>query len=393
MGISRSEFLRLAGLSTLAVLTGCGGSGGGAPEIGRPGIRKSLDEYKNYVNLFGDIHVHTNVSDGDESPDYALRYARDIAKLDFCSLSDHAEPIANDGYTMVPHYKSMPGKYDEPGKFSVLYGFEWTNPYFGHRNVYSLDTDLPILPYFDPKYDTPEKLWNALSGYDFIAIPHHPMIQSLNRWYEFTDPVMEPVVEFYSKWGLSLEPGNMRPLKNRRDDNAVYMGIHEGHRFGLIGSTDTHLSRPASRLFECRPNALEHPEPGIVAVWAAEHTREAIFEALRNRRCFGTTGSRVNLQTTVDKAVMGSSIQAYTEPAIAFSASSDITITQVSIMKFFGNTHLTLKSYFPNALECEGIYTDTSFTEDASYLVRVDLANTDMALSSPVWVEKVEAVV
>jgi hypothetical protein len=102
------------------------------------------------------------------------------------------------------------------------------------------------------------------------------------------------------------------------------------------------------------------------------------------------TGTRVNLQFSVNKAVMGSSIQAYTSPEIMFKASSETTITQVSIIKFFGKTHLTLKTFFPNAGQCEGTYTDTAFTEDAMYTVMVDLANTDMALSSPVWVDKLD---
>ncbi len=396
MKISRTEFLRIAGLSALATVAGCGGSGNGGGmsilEPDKPQPVKTLDEFNNYKNLFGDMHVHTNISDGDESPDYALRYARDISRLDFCSLTDHAEPIVEDGRTAVPYYRSMPEKYDEAGKFCVLYGFEWTNPYFGHRNVYSLDNGIPILPYNDLNADTPEKLWNALSGYDFIAIPHHPMIRSTNRWFDFTDPQMEPVVEFYSKWGLSLEDGNMRPLAHPRADNGVYTAIQEGHRFGLIGSTDTHLSRPASRLQECRPDALVHPEPGIIGVWAGSHTRESIFEAIRNRRCYGMTGTRVNLQFMVNKSLMGSTIQAGSSPEIAFRAGSEANITQVSILKFFGHTHLVLKTFFPNSTQCEGTYTDTAFSEDASYLLKVDLANTDFALSSPVWVDKSDAV-
>ena len=103
-------------LAALGTVAGCGGGGG---EITNPVVISPLDVYKNYTNLFGDIHVHTNLSDGDESPDFALRYARDASKLDFCCLSDHAEIMVNDGLAGLPHYKTMPAKYDEPGKFSA----------------------------------------------------------------------------------------------------------------------------------------------------------------------------------------------------------------------------------------------------------------------------------
>lgn len=390
MKLTRTEFLRLAALAAISAATGCGGSGG-VQEDNPPVVLGPLDGYKNYANLFGDIHVHTNVSDGDESPDFALRYARDVSKLDFCCLTDHAEMMVNDGLVLLPYYRSLPAKYDDAGKFCVLYGFEWTSNYFGHRNVYSLDNTIPICSCQVDETKTPEQLWAALAGHDVIAVPHHPMIQSMEKWWDHYNPDIERLVEFYSKWGLSLYPGNDRPLLNRRDDNAVYTAFDAGKRYGLICSTDTHLSRPASRLAEVRPGALEHPEPGIVSVWAANHTRQAIFDALKNRRCYGTTGTRVKMQFSVNNALMGSSIQSMTQPVIDFYVSSPVNITGISVVKFSGGSHITLKSYHPNSLESAGRFTDENFIEDASYILRVDLANTDMALTSPVWVEKVNS--
>ena len=388
--ITRAEFLRLAGLAAAGMATGCGGGSGEGPEL-PPKKEEVLEEYKNFTNLSGDIHAHTNLSDGDESPDFALRYARDVSKLDFACVTDHAEPMADEHFIALPYYRSLPSKYDDPGKFCVLYGWEWTNSNFGHRNIYSLDNQVPVLPSYDPAYSDPEKLWNALSGYDVILIPHHPMLPFKNRWWDWVNPDLEWIVEFYSKYGLSLYIGNPRPLEANRADYSVCEALRNGRVYGLIASSDTHLSRPGSRLDECRPGAISHPEPGLVAVWAASHTRQAIFDALKSRRCYGTTGTRVNLQFTVNKAVMGASIQSSTAPAIAFRASSDVTINSVTITKIANGTFTALKTYEPNDVKADGTFTDTSFAEDASYMVRVDLANTDMALSSPVWVKKINS--
>jgi len=368
--------------------SGCGGGGGGEEETGPKAL---LKEYQNYVNLFGDIHVHTNLSDGDEAPDYALRYARDVSKLDFCSLSDHAEWMTQDNLVGLPYYRTLPAKYEDAGKFSVLYGFEWTSKYYGHRNVYSLDNQIPILSSDLLEYGTIDKFWQTLSGHDVITVPHHPMMPAKHRWWDYYNPSIEPIVEFYSKWGLSLYLGNEHPLLNQQGGYGVYDALSDGRHYGLVCSTDTHLSRPASRLKECRPGSLEHAEPGIVAVWAAAHTREAIFDALKHRRCYGTTGSRVNLQFTVNKAVMGSSIQSSSPPVMAFKVYSDVTITKVTIVKFVNKTNTGIKTFSPNALECEGLFTDATFTQDASYLLCVDLSNTDMALSSPIQVKKVNS--
>jgi hypothetical protein len=378
------------GLSALAAATGCSGGGGSDPIPVPP--KNNPDSYKNYVNLFGDIHVHTVMSDGDESPDYALRYARDVTKLDFCSLSDHAEFIEGDDYMALPYLKEMPAKYDDPGKFCVLFGYEWTTNEWGHRNVYSVDPNIPLYSYKNPICNTPEKLWDILSGYDVVIIPHHHMKPSDNRWWDHYNPELERLVEFYSKWGLSLEEGNMRPLRETQQDNALFDAFHAGRRYGLIASSDTHQSRPGSNLMECRPGNLIHPRPGFVAVWASAHTREAIFDALKNRRCYGTTGSRINLQFSVNDSLMGSTVYAANNPNITFKASADDVITEVSFLKFFQGTHINLKTYYPNSQACEGSFVDTNFIEDASYIMRVGLANTDMALSSPIWVEKIELI-
>ncbi|MCU0665440.1 MAG: hypothetical protein MUC50_24340, partial [Myxococcota bacterium] len=42
-----------------------------------------------YNVYFGLLHSHTNISDGEGSPEKAYRYARDTAKLDFFGIADH----------------------------------------------------------------------------------------------------------------------------------------------------------------------------------------------------------------------------------------------------------------------------------------------------------------
>ena len=82
-------------------------------------------------------------------------------------------------------------------------------------------------------------------------------------------------------------------------------------RFGLIGSTDTHLG--AAGLVEERgypghggagipigetlPDALldpiEYNPGGLAGVWAEENSRDALFEALVRRETFATSGPRI----------------------------------------------------------------------------------------------------
>ncbi len=85
------------------------------------------------------------------------------------------------------------------------------------------------------------------------------------------------------------------------------------YKFGVIGSTDTHLSTSGAvdesgwrghtvsetDLGERLTPSPVHPiglytnPGGLAGVWAVENSRDALFEALKRREVFGTTGPRI----------------------------------------------------------------------------------------------------
>jgi hypothetical protein len=81
-------------------------------------------------------------------------------------------------------------------------------------------------------------------------------------------------------------------------------------KLGLIASTDTHLGTPGlvqergypghgaggdtSRVQVPRiPDALEFNPGGLAVLWAEENSRDALFEAMRRRESYGTSGPRM----------------------------------------------------------------------------------------------------
>jgi hypothetical protein len=190
-------------------------------------------------------------------------------------------------------------KYNQPGKFTALIGFEWTSTPDGnnlHRNVIfrdgkaKADQVTPI-----SQYDTqdPEELWEWMRGVEeragakLLAIPHNGNISSglmfddvtltskkpidkdyaerRSRWepiYEVTQmkgdgeahPALSPNDEFadYETWdkgafGVTVHTPDMLPREYARE--ALKRGLaYEAKlgvnpfKFGMIGSTDAHTS-------------------------------------------------------------------------------------------------------------------------------------------------------
>src|SRR5262249_5269745 len=84
-------------------------------------------------------------------------------------------------------------------------------------------------------------------------------------------------------------------------------------RLGLIGSTDTHLAAPgmvdedqfrghAAGTVSARWGVPPYPDrpdfnPGGLAVlWAEENSRDALFDAMRRREAYGTSGPRITVR-------------------------------------------------------------------------------------------------
>ena len=95
-------------------------------------------------------------------------------------------------------------RYDEPGRFIVIEGYEWTNWLHGHRHVLYFEEGGEILSSLDPAYETPAQLWEALSGRAAMTIAHHSAGGPVSTNWDFVpDPELEPVTEVVSVHGSS----------------------------------------------------------------------------------------------------------------------------------------------------------------------------------------------
>jgi len=277
-------------------------------------------------------------------------------------------------------YTATAEKYNEPGRFTAMIGFEWTSVPGGnnlHRNVLfrdGKDKADQILPFSSWQSEDPEKLWDWMDKYEqktggkLLAIPHNANLSN-GRMFELVDfagkPLSKDYAERRARWEVLQEmmqtKGNSEthPALSPNDEFADYgiagweygnltlegspltremmpttylrWGLLQGlmqeqklginpFKFGFIGGTDVHNSLTAieeDNFYgkhvnqEPSPVRWEHVSKqgfgktrytwhytaaGYAAVWATENTREALWDAMKRKEVYATSGSRITVR-------------------------------------------------------------------------------------------------
>jgi hypothetical protein len=255
--------------------------------------------------LWGDLHGHTQLSDGTGTPEDYFAYARDVAALDVIALTDHDHwgmRFLDDNPGVWKTIEDAALRFDEPGRFVALVGFEWTSWLHGHRHVLYFDGEPRILSSLDPRTEDPALLWKALEGREVVTIAHHSAGGPVSTNWDFVPPPeLEPVTEVVSVHGSSEASDTPGKIYSAVPGNFVRDALDRGMEFGFVGSGDSHDGHPGLA-------HLASPSGGIAAIFSEERTRDGILEALRARRTYATNGPRIWLRTWLDESEMGTAI-------------------------------------------------------------------------------------
>ena len=206
----------------------------------------------------------------------------------------------------IPHNSNL----SNGNLFTVQYG-ELDNE--KQAEVARLRRDLePVFEIMQMKGDSEcrNNMWNILGGNDELC-----------DWEKIRSTETEDCLNTTSQ-GALVNEGCVSRLDYGR--YALVEGLKEQQRigvnpyqFGFIGSTDTHNGTPGateewrSNIPDSRPTPQPGRNPGgMVAVWAEENSRDSIFEALRRREVYATSGPRMSVRLfaggSIDKDICSS---------------------------------------------------------------------------------------
>jgi hypothetical protein len=335
------------------------------------------------LNLYyGEIHAHTELSDGVGSPEDAMLWARDVEKLDFSALADHFERNQNYNYTRDEKWrinKATMNKYNDPGKFVALQGYE-IGTLEKHRNVYFPDAEGRLVVNDDNgEMVTMDNVYDKLEGTDYILIPHAPKFHGIN-WRAQDKPERQRLVEICSSWGISEEGG---PLSVRE-------GLNLGLKLGFTGGTDNHSAEPG--------HAFYAGFGGITGAFAGTLTRKGIFDALMARSTFATNGERMIINFYVNGKFMGEEMNFESAPDINIKGRA-ITMSPIEGIDIIRNGEVVHtvkpdeKCYDmkiawsdPDKAEKHIIKRELTGESTIYYYMRVRCAGNNLGWASPVWI-------
>jgi len=220
---------------------------------------------------------------------------------------------------------------------NLTLGFDaWSPALRGEFGDYCL-----LFPEDNPQLYLPNhanKLLDFAESKNALAIPHHLAYQRGWRGanFDFHRSVTSPVVEVMSEHGCSMSLSSphdfvRHSMGGRSSFNTVDRQLANGLRFGFVGSSDSHTGYPGAY------------GEGVVGLWAPDLSRASIFEAIRNRCTYATTGERITVEFAINDHPMGSEIPFTDEREIKVRVEGQDLVHSIELIR----NGRVIQRYFP----------------------------------------------
>jgi len=190
---------------------------------------------------------------------------------------------------------------NRPGRFVTFPGYEWQGDgSWGDHNVIYKNEGPGVCV-----SGTHPELYDRLRRLDALAIPHHTGYLTgirAPRWAH-CDEQVSPFAEVFSIHGCSETDEECIGLRGNSHMGPGVAGstfqdaLDAGLRLGAVCSTDNWNNVPG-----CWGE-------GLMACLAGELTRESLWDAFRQRRVYGVTGDRMEMDFTCNGFPMGSIVE------------------------------------------------------------------------------------
>ena len=348
-----------------------------------------------YGLYFGQLHAHTNLSDGTGTVEQAFEHAANVENLDFLALTDHSNsfegqsglPSAGTTHLGDENAEEVNASWREgregarnitaqEGDFVGIYGFEmtWSGGAPGHINTFNSEgfENRNAEPYRKgDNYEVLEAYYDTLNeNPETISQFNHPG----DTFGDFMDfALYDPVI-----------------------DNQITL-IEVGNGEGAIGSSGyfpsySYYTRALDKGWHVAPTNNQDNHKGNwgdsntarSVVLADGLTEDAIYDAMKNYRVYATEDNDLSILYELNGNAMGSILDEQESINITADISDPTDTsgeTKVEVIVNGGQT-LAEKTFTGGSATVEF---DNLSTGYGYYYLRVTQADKQIAVTAPVW--------
>lgn len=356
---------------------------------------KAPMQIEDYGLYFGQLHAHTNLSDGTGTVEQAFEHAANVENLDFLALTDHSNsfegqsglPSAGTTHLGDENAEEVNASWREgregarnitaqEGDFVGIYGFEmtWSGGAPGHINTFNSEgfENRNAEPYRKgDNYEVLEAYYDTLNeNPETISQFNHPG----DTFGDFMDfALYDPVI-----------------------DNQITL-IEVGNGEGAIGSSGyfpsySYYTRALDKGWHVAPTNNQDNHKGNwgdsntarSVVLADGLTEDAIYDAMKNYRVYATEDNDLSILYELNGNAMGSILDEQESINITADISDPTDTsgeTKVEVIVNGGQT-LAEKTFTGGSATVEF---DNLSTGYGYYYLRVTQADKQIAVTAPVW--------
>ncbi len=240
--------------------------------------------------FWGDLHGQSEETIGTNSARDFHAFARDCAFLDAVAHQGNDFQMTTEFWN---HLNELTNEFNRNGEFIAFPGYEWSgNTGLGgdrnvlylnegetiHRSSHALVDDLCDI---ESDANSADELFEVLKHKACVVFAHiGGRYADINLAHDIR---LERSVEVHSAWGTF--------------EWLLEDAFKQGYRVGIVSNSDGHKGRPGAS----HPGATKFGAyGGLTCMLASDLSRGGLYDALRRRHHYATTGCRVVLSTQVD---------------------------------------------------------------------------------------------
>ena len=345
----------------------------------------TLEGYQLY---FGQLHAHTNISDGAGSVTEAFQHASQVENLDFLAVTDHSNSFDNESDFRVDLGADLTGISPEWAQghaaaaavtdedFVGLYGFEMTwSDGFGHINTFNT-------PGFESRSNS--EFGNKSGSTEGYQNYYDKLVEVGSSLSQFNHP------------GTTFGDFQDFAFYDPQVDQRITL-IEVGNGEGAIGSSGyfpsyEYYTRALDKGWHVAPTNNQDNHKGNwgdsntarSVVLASDLTEEGIYDAIRNYRVYATEDNDLSILYALNGNAMGSILSKQENGVTLTAQITDPTDTADMKVEVIVNGGLVIGTQ-----TLSGGSGTVTFHFDSNeysyYYLRITQADQNIAVTAPVW--------